>query len=328
MKSRSNALILFGQKVTEASSVEDPRWRVFTQILKQANFFKKQDNLSVFVDFRLTVGNIYSLLSSVNRKRILVQVEPRTVNPLQFSPLIEKLFDEIVSDRAHASYSTAKRLWVPGYDLTPKAPVNPKKSIQLGTLASNKFSAVVGSQYHLRIRVLEAAQSLGVRSDLAGKGWAASPLENAIRAVIELLRALISGAPLRSFLLREILKESELALRATPRESALDYWRSVDCALVVENEEGVLSEKIFDAVSAGCRVIYVGSQLPTSPYILSFKNEAELDLKSVVCFLREPSAGSVFDSGLGAEKLVRSLAPTTEEGFFNLFEIIMEVKGS
>jgi len=316
-------LFLFGQRINPHRNTEDVRWSVFVDQLTKSNFWSEPGSIDLFVDFRVTLRNLGRLLGKRGNRKMLVQVEPRSTNPFQYSPLIERLFDCLITERDHSHYSGAKVYWTPGYDFDLERPINPTRRQKLGSLAGNKYSFVMGSQYRNRLIELDKLQAAGVDAKMAGRGWSRNTWHSKGLETLELLRCILSGAPRAPRAIRVALKKGLKVHSMGEFDEPNDFWKDVECALVIENEEGLVSEKIFDAVSAGCRVLYAGKRLEPSPHI--FQLEHGNISSEALSFIGAEVPLDRAEIRRQSMVPLRKVAPSIESGFAELSSRVSEV---
>ena len=196
-------------------------------------------------------------------RRQLVIYEPRVVLPANYSRTVHAQYSNLVSFTHHVSGASGFLEW-PQRDWRALPPV--EASRHPGTTAvvnANKLSSIRGSLYGLRRRVIARFAAEGLPLTLAGPNWerrgGAILVENA-RAIAY---AVIN---------RELVEVREWA-RPVPTGGSVTHLGKVDdkeavllgaeFAVVIENSATYVSEKLFDAVIAGCVPLYVGPSLAT-----------------------------------------------------------------
>jgi len=130
-----------------------------------------------------------------------------------------------------------------------------KRQSKIVVIQGNKFSAVQGEMYSTRRRAFKA---LGTNKlTLYGTNWNKGFIYDAQKWLQSALRTPIKNLSLRS---AEGIgfKYKNYQGSITKKSDVLQEFRF---ALVVENSLDYVSEKLFDAVRAGCIVIYVGPDL-------------------------------------------------------------------
>lgn len=192
-------------------------------------------------------------------RRILVVYEPRVVIPANYRRAERRQYGQVIMMSATAA---APYLEWPQRDwrATPPAP----GAHLPGTTAivnANKLSSMRGSLYGLRRRVIARFAGEHQPLSLAGASW-----ERRGRALLVENARAIAYAVIN----REVVDLREWA-RAVPTTGSITYLGKVDdkeevlldaeFAVVIENSATYVSEKLFDAVIAGCVPLYVGPPL-------------------------------------------------------------------
>lgn len=122
----------------------------------------------------------------------------------------------------------------------------------------NTASAISGSQYLLRREVLMRTEESVLH--LAGTAWPATFAGDARMALASGAKALDQGRIPDLNLVWRSLRNSPRH-RGAPVENKYELLERFQIALVIENSLDYISEKLFDAIAAGCFPIYVGPRL-------------------------------------------------------------------
>lgn len=125
-------------------------------------------------------------------------------------------------------------------------------------VSRNLASAVDGTLYALRREVLAVAP-VGLIT-LTGGGWPTSFLQDVRLGARAFGSALVQRNPLSWHLLRTHFRYSPRG-QGHPIEDKHAWLRRFRVALVIENSADYVSEKLFDAIAAGCVPVYVGPPL-------------------------------------------------------------------
>lgn len=121
-------------------------------------------------------------------------------------------------------------------------------------VASNKFSFIHGENYTLRRICTAELENLYV----FGRDWTASLFTKLRRLAFEFLVALTSGRKLQ--MRQEKLFQSPMRSMG-PVDDKLGTMAKYKVALIIENSDEFISEKLFDAFLAGCIPVFVGPNL-------------------------------------------------------------------
>jgi hypothetical protein len=206
--------------------------------------------------------------------------------------------------------------WTAGFDFEEK--IDTQRNVPVGLLIGNKLSFVKGSQYHLRRIYFDAIEKAGFEIRLAGRDWNLANWKMRFRGVIELSRAISSGQTLRKNWLKDLWgKPWKPDFIGSPVSSS-QFWSQVRVALVIENEKNQISEKIFDAISQGCAVLYLGASLPPISSVLQMdQNTSILEISEFI--QKFPNGNPDIDD---SKKALRGIVPDQETGFSDLVKII------
>lgn len=190
--------------------------------------------------------------------RILLRFEPRVVNPFSFLRHNEKKFDFIVDFGLRSSSALA---W-PQHPSMLKSNFN-ETNLRLQRFVlvnSNKFSSVSGEQYSLRKKLRLQSKEV----DLFGHGWGnIPPLQKFRMLVLGVIFGSLGGALPNWKAVSTWLLNDDVGLGAL--QDKIASMETYSFAIVIENESSYLSEKLFDALAAGCIPVYVGlDPLPPS----------------------------------------------------------------
>jgi hypothetical protein len=123
-------------------------------------------------------------------------------------------------------------------------------------IQANKYSAHKAGKYRLRRNVIAKLGRQGL-IDLYGRDWDKSPSHNLRQWLASLRRQeLFDISPIVGKLGGP---KSKVVIGST--ECKAETYSNYKIAIVIENSLDYISEKLVDAVSAGCLTIYVGSHI-------------------------------------------------------------------
>lgn len=148
---------------------------------------------------------------------------------------------------------------LPDYEQhTPKGQFEPNT---VALINENKFSFVPGNLYKFRTTVLRSLTKAGITVELAGKNWDKGPFWSIKQQVLAI------GFLIKN---RERFQISNFQLPMRPNEhvrlhgrvpSAVEFLKGYDFAIVIENDPNYISEKLMNAILAGCIPLFVGPPL-------------------------------------------------------------------
>lgn len=133
---------------------------------------------------------------------------------------------------------------------------------KVGLINANKHSFTAGSNYSLRVDFSRTSFESGVDLVIAGNGWDKTALENLYAQIKVLAFQLLSGARVSLCYFRGRLFHMKYRDRFIGKvDSAIEFLRHVDIAVVIENDASYVSEKLYNAILAGTFPVYVGPRL-------------------------------------------------------------------
>jgi hypothetical protein len=170
--------------------------------------------------------------------------------------------------------------WVnPPYDYIRHNTEESLRTQEVVMVNSAKFSANHRSLYGFRRKVSKKLRLLGISYDLIGDNWKMSKKKE-LRERIWAVRKEFAAGNMPS--LHEAFSDffynyPEYIGRV---ENKIHKMSKYKYAIIIENENDYISEKLFDAVAAGCVPIYVGASLNNyrklSKCVIEFTTDSEL----------------------------------------------------
>ena len=266
------SMSVLGQCLTSGNL--DPKWKVFPSILETKNIsiVPVGDSASAHY-FSLEHDGPSLALASKSVKlenRTLIIVEPRSVHPEQFRKKVRSNYGrEITLSRRHWM-GTLSEIWHGGHLGSPEAVIAEVTKSQntirqpntVGLINENKFSLVSGNEYKRRYRVINEFLERKHEFSLAGSYWDKSLSWTFAKQAHSAIRTFSAG-------LIPDLRECHLPLRVQNKylnyvgrvDSQFAFLRTVQFAIVIENEANYVTEKILNALISGCVPVYFGPPL-------------------------------------------------------------------
>ena len=215
---------------------------------------------------------------------VLFRSEPRCVLPEAYKEEIENLYDTIISFGKPTSVERSSH-W-PQYWL--KEEVFEKsvdhRSKRIAMINANKLNLSKFEMYTLRRMCAVEIDSI----DLYGESWNLSVTSKLKTLIIEILKDPIRHLSSMRIHIRYWFKNWPETIAPSSKQEIL---RTYKYTLVIENDRAYMSEKLFDALVAGCIPIYVG------PAVANYGIPGDLVIEV------EPSVTSVA-SGIEAAKRI------------------------
>lgn len=247
----------------------DSRWGKFLQILAMSNVrlvSLDESELEFFlsIDFSKDTYDLVSRKSRL-RHRVLVAVEPPSVNAAQFKFQNYSKFDSIITIPTLVKYFSKATSWTPGFvDRVSdrNAVENPEfrfRPIAFGLLSSNKYSPFKSSLYELRKQIILEFARTNLHIVIAGADWDKNKCWNFIQF---LKTTLLNVSYLNiktfrvSFSLFRLRRNHYHYLGKV--ESSLAFYQQLKFVICIESDIDDFSEKLFEVNLAGAIPLYVG----------------------------------------------------------------------
>lgn len=196
--------------------------------------------------------------------RVLFVLEPRAVLPMQHTKQLKEEFGLVLVTSPNQINHPADVYFDYGFLFPGEKTLSdlPRKTGSLALLNANKSSFVSGSQYKTRKQLVKRLASLGFFVTIAGAGWSKNFQEQTIDSVGSLLFCLSQ---------RQWPDISRWSMPIKPKppnirfsgevENGNRFLQDHEFALIVENDPKYVSEKLFNALEAGCVPLYLGPKL-------------------------------------------------------------------
>lgn len=258
--------------LTEASNDSLRRYLIQAGLLTAE--FSITDSLFVCLDIDREAIRFIRDHRVPKNQTILVRNEPKVVCPANYQANNISKFGKVIDvGRPEAGPSRATR-WPQNWPthVSKASEGLYENSSKLVMVNADKLSFVKGEMYTLR---RASMHSLPV--DTFGIGWDNSFLKKSKILLGEFLIALASRRfPHLPSAKGWFSKPQNFKGKVTDKISTMEKYKY---ALVIENECSFVSEKLFDALFAGCIPVYVGGDLRSlnMPHGLVFKADPSID---------------------------------------------------
>lgn len=191
--------------------------------------------------------------------RVLVVQEPLVVQPANYSRRVQSRYGAIVSLTPATGDETLP--WPQANWPVMNLDTDNREPNSIILVNANKSSFLSGSRYGLRRRVMQAFLRQGISFDLAGSGWDRRGIPQIKQNLIGMAFALVNGYVPRLSEYSFATKNHRLLQKHGIVESKYELMARKDFAVVIENSQTYISEKLFDAVIAGCIPLFCGPSL-------------------------------------------------------------------
>lgn len=229
-------------------------------------------NIAVQVDLPPSKG-----IEKLKAKKFLLLREPSCVQPANSSRSYTFFDDSVELGRVTLQSGRAVP-WpvVFGSDTSRWIPPLQRKN-RFVQVSSNKSSVIAGELYSVRREVLMAAAKTGLPLDQFGRGWDGKWSTFAKGLMVSGAKGLRWRQPLsvRGATCRVVTTHPDV-------RDKRGLMASYRLALVIENSSDVATEKLIEALLAGCLPIYVGPQIPESLVPSDFYIACQADSGAIV----------------------------------------------
>lgn len=233
-----------GLKDSDSSSLESTARELGHQVVAS---LEDQPNILICVDFKMTDIKIIHRAKRMQIPTTLIINEPEVVIPQQSRRSIRRKFDTVLEIGRPDSIPQLK--WAQTWRSIDREQARSKSVVMIN---ADKWSFVEGSLYWLRAAVASEIPNL----DVFGHGWDRKLHVRFSHRVFELLRTLVARRMPSLKGIRYVLSRP-LASKGAVQDKVQEMSK-YSVALVIENSQELLTEKLFDAWFAGCVPVYVG----------------------------------------------------------------------
>lgn len=205
---------------------------------------------------------------------VLFRSEPRCVLPEGYTVETENLYDAIISFGKPESIERSAH-W-PQYwlkeELLEKSVEH--RSERVVMINANKLNLTRSELYTLRRECVVEIDSI----DLYGESWNSSVISKSKTLMIEILKDPIRHLLSMRIHMRYWFKNWPETIAPSSKHEIL---RTYKYSLVIENDRTYMSEKLFDALIAGCIPVYVGPSVADYGIPREFVIEVEPTVKNI-----------------------------------------------
>jgi len=272
------AISIFGECATKVDPTS--RWGIFSTQLRVFNIEIVSIN-SPIIDQYISIDHSKKNLKLVRNKvkrqnRFLILRESRSVMPDQFKLRVIKKYKYIFSCAKSFDNKLATHYYQDGF-LSSIRYENYSQSRPIKTICvinENKFSLHKSANYSFRQHAIGQVIKSDFEITVAGKNWDQGYVHYAIQ---QLKGITFLAKNLLLFDFRKLRKpfrkiESKQCNLVGFVDDKISFMNGFRYALIIENDNYRPTEKIFDALTAGCIPIYFGpifseDEIPSNIYI-------------------------------------------------------------
>lgn len=249
-----------GLKDSDSSSLDSTARELGHQVVAS---LEDQPEIVICVDYKRADMKIINRAQKMQIPTTLIINEPEIVIPQQARNDIRCKFDRVLEVGRPDSIPQLK--WAQTWRSINRQQARSKSAVMIN---ADKWSFVTGSFYWLRAAAASEIRCL----DVFGHGWDRKLHVRLAHRVFELLRTLVARRVPSLEGIRYVLSRPLTFKGAT--QDKVKEMSKYSVALVVENSQELLTEKLFDAWFAGCVPVYVG------PSVKKFSLPSELVVQS------------------------------------------------
>jgi hypothetical protein len=256
-----------GDCSTKLSVVDDWRLREFANKFGMELVPLTGNDRDLHVEINFSITKSPSNLRRTSReKSILFCLEPRAVLPVQYTKRLRDKFGKVLVTSPLQTISDSDEAF--DFGLLPDTlRSTPRDFCQrtdaVAILNANKTSWVSGSTYGLRRDWIREILFTGYPVHVGGLGWDRSFSSEIWRHLVSLVDCVLQGEFPDFSVYRPPLSntiDENLSFHGHVRDG-VDFLRKHKFCLVIENDVNYVSEKLFQAISAGCVPLYYGPNL-------------------------------------------------------------------
>ena len=234
-------------------------WSKFWNELKCPDFeivsMLEQPEFMVFNN--INWRNVFHLFRNADSKKYLVVWEPKVSNWMNYTPIIRRQFDLVIlfSAKWKIHGEEATFLWPQNDQIRSISKKQRKNSAVM--ICSHKMSFLRRELYSQRIASM---RQLGKHVEVYGYGWHRTFTQSIKEFIKSFIKAFPHLAISKVILnLHNIFFFPENYKGIT--DDKLQCLEQYKYAIVIENSPDYVSEKLIDAIQAGCIPLYVGPSL-------------------------------------------------------------------
>ncbi len=270
-----------GSAPTNLAKLENTKCGYLLKILQEDGFtlsHNPRSEIFICLDFNKKQYSDFISSGGSPDRAFLIRIEPKAIFPAQYTKMIEEMFNQVFSPGLLKNDSQSILGWPHALEADPTKPGTEivsfedfkkkssesefaswtSRSIKLSMIAANKVSPISDGNY-------------GIRRDLAhklpmeilhvyGSLWNSSFWEKAVHRLKVLKFNVSYSTPVNLF----SIYGNFFRKYSTARGFVSNKFRILNdskFALVIENSNTYVSEKIFDAIYAGTVPLYLGPPL-------------------------------------------------------------------
>jgi hypothetical protein len=231
-------------------------------------------DICISMDYNVENEDILRARKKIERFNVLFRNEPRCVLPAGYSRTALGLNNHIITF-GKPDKELASEVWPQFWDeklITHET--YERNNVCAVIVNANKLNLAKSELYTLRRKCIKRLNNL----DVYGEEWNTFLIARIKVATIEILKNPLKHSFTFSFHSRHWFSRWPLIVAPEEKNDVLGRYK---ISLVIENELTYLSEKLFDALAAGCIPVYVGPDVNEYGIPRSLVFQAEPNLRSI-----------------------------------------------
>ena len=226
------------------------------------------------LDYNVENEEVLRTRKMANSFNVLLRNEPRCVLPAGYSSTALDLNNYVITF-GKSSQDSISEVWPQFWDEKLVAhETYVRNDVSAVIVNANKLNLAKSELYTLRRKCIARLSNL----DIFGDEWNSSVIERVKVSVIEILKNPFRHIFTFPFHSRYWFSRRPLIHAPEDKNEVLGKYK---VSLVIENELTYLSEKLFDALAAGCIPVYVGPEVSDYGIPNSLVFQAEPNLRSI-----------------------------------------------
>ncbi len=207
-----------------------------------------------------------NLRGIAQNRTVLLALEPQAVLPIQHRNQVRQKFGIVlVTSPLQRTLPSDEYFDFGLVGETPGSGIRAwgLRANSVALLNANKISWVAGNNYGLRRNVVRIIARNGLQVHIGGQGWDNSILSELKMNLVSLVSCVMQGEvpAIGTYSLPLMEKTGSRVIFHGEVGDAIEFLQKHRFCLVIENDSRYVSEKLFQAISAGCIPLYIGPRL-------------------------------------------------------------------
>jgi hypothetical protein len=225
--------------------------------------------VNIFISVDHSDENYKMVLANPSlKKKILILIEPPSVNPRQFEKKILSSYDLLITTPSLSDLVPNSYTWIPGFmnnkafkSIDSSKPLS-VRNFKFGLLATNKYSPMGSSLYQFRKLVLIEFSKRNILVSVGGLNWNQNWFWTTKEAFKSVMLNLKYFRNFNLIVLFQSLRLRKKDFNSVGRfQDSSDFYTRTQFVICIESDIYDFSEKIFEVIEAGAVPLYLGPDL-------------------------------------------------------------------